>query len=125
MFGLYPPQAIAIGSVLLMAIFSWAIVMLAVVVLMPVERMINRRYWNEAYSILQSMPNLKIIGITGSYGKTSTKHYLYRILSEEYDVLMTPGSFNTPMGVIRTVREMMKPYNTICLLYTSDAADEQ
>lgn len=36
-FGLYPPQAIAIGSVLLMAIFSWAIVMLAVVVLMPVE----------------------------------------------------------------------------------------
>lgn len=112
-FGLYPPQAIAIGSVLLMAIFSWAIVMLAVVVLMPVERMINRRYWNEAYSILQSMPNLKIIGITGSYGKTSTKHYLYRILSEEYDVLMTPGSFNTPMGVIRTVREMMKPYNTI------------
>ena len=59
------------------------------------------------------MPDLKIIGVTGSYGKTSTKHYLNRILSEKYDVLMTPGSFNTTMGVIRTIREYLKPYNEV------------
>ncbi len=70
-------------------------------------------YYNEAASILRSMPDLTVIGVTGSYGKTSTKHYLNRILSEKYDVLMTPGSYNTTMGVIRTVREMMKPYNEI------------
>lgn len=109
----YAAPALSLGVLLLMTIFSWAIVMLAVVALMPVEKMINRKYWNEAASILRSMPDLKVIGITGSYGKTSTKHYLNRILSEEYDVLMTPGSYNTPMGVIRTVREMMKPYNTV------------
>ena len=67
-------------------------------------------YINDAKQMLAQMPDLKIIGITGSYGKTSTKHYLNRILSEQFDVLMTPGSFNTPMGVVRTVREMMKPY---------------
>lgn len=109
----YSAPALSVGFLLLITIFSWAIVMLAVVILMPVERMINKKYWNDAASILRSMPDLTVIGITGSYGKTSTKHYLNRILSEEFDVLMTPGSYNTPMGVIRTVREMMKPYNTV------------
>lgn len=81
--------------------------------LKPVEKHINKRYYDEAASILASMPQLKVIGITGSYGKTSTKHYLYRILSEQYDVLMTPGNFNTTLGVIRTVREHLKPYNEV------------
>ena len=45
------------------------------------------------------MPDLKIVGITGSYGKTSTKHYLNRILQEHFSTMMTPGSFNTTMGV--------------------------
>ena len=59
------------------------------------------------------MPGLTVIGITGSYGKTSTKHYLNRILSEQFEVLMTPGSYNTTLGVIRTIRELMKPYTEI------------
>lgn len=109
----YSGGQLSLGAILFLCIFSWAIAILAVWVLKPVEASINAKYRNEAVSILQSMPDLKIIGITGSYGKTSTKHYLQRILSEHYDVLMTPGSYNTPMGVIRTVREMMKPYNEV------------
>ncbi len=109
----YNGIAVTLGVLLLITIFSWTLVMLAVVLLMPVENAINKKYWNEAAAILNGMPDLTVIGITGSYGKTSTKHYLYRILSEKYDVLMTPGSYNTTMGVIRTVREMLKPYNSI------------
>lgn len=109
----YTGGQLSLGTILFLSIFSWAIAILAVWLLKPVEASINARYRNEAVSILRSMPDLKIIGITGSYGKTSTKHYLHRILSEKYDVLMTPGSYNTPMGVIRTVREMMKPYNEV------------
>lgn len=112
-WGGYQSPAISMGVLLLMTIFSWAIVILAVVILKPVEKLINRKYWNEASAILKSMPGLTVIGITGSYGKTSTKHYLNRILSEQFEVLMTPGSYNTPMGVIRTIREMMKPYDSI------------
>ncbi|MDE5841326.1 MAG: UDP-N-acetylmuramoyl-tripeptide--D-alanyl-D-alanine ligase, partial [Muribaculaceae bacterium] len=109
----YTGGQLSLGIILLLCIFSWIISILAVWILKPVEASINARYRNEAVSILESMPDLKIVGITGSYGKTSTKHYLQRILSERYDVLMTPGSYNTPMGVIRTVREMMKPYNEV------------
>lgn len=112
-FGFYRSYAVSVGFLLIMCVLSWAVVMISVVLLTPVENMINRKYWNEAASILRSMPGLTVVGITGSYGKTSTKHYLNRILSEQFDVLMTPGSYNTPMGVIRTVREMMKPYDTI------------
>lgn len=81
--------------------------------LKPVEKHINQGYINDAKRILASMPDLRVIGITGSYGKTSTKHYLYRILAERFSVCMTPGSFNTTLGVVRTVREYLKPYDRI------------
>lgn len=109
----YSGVDLTLGTILLLSIFSWIVVILAVWLLSPVERHINDGFRKDASRILASMPDLKIIGITGSYGKTSTKHYLHRILSEEYDTLMTPGSYNTTMGVIRTIREYLKPYNQV------------
>ena len=50
-----------------------------------------------------SESNLKVIGITGSYGKTSTKFILNSILSEKYRVLTTPRSHNTPIGIALAV----------------------
>lgn len=107
-----------VGAFVLLALYllSSVVVLLANKLLEPVEKSINRRYYNEAASILRSMPDLKVIGVTGSYGKTSTKHYLYRILAESYDVAMTPGSFNTTLGVVRTVREYLKPYNEVFIV---------
>ena len=95
---------------------SHIIAMAAVWLLTPVDKAINRRYYNDAARILADMPDLRIIGITGSYGKTSTKHYLHRILSEHFDTLMTPGSFNTTLGVVRTVREYLKPYHQVFIV---------
>lgn len=95
---------------------SHVIIIAANFILKPVEKAIYNRYYNDAASRLQSMPDLKIIGITGSYGKTSTKHYLYRILSEQFDTLMTPGSYNTTLGVVRTIREHLKPYNEVFIV---------
>ena len=94
-------------TALLIYCFSHVFTMLANWLLKPVEKHINGKYYKDAERILRSMPDLKIIGVTGSYGKTSTKHYLNRILSEKYDVMMTPGSFNTTLGVIRTIREYL------------------
>lgn len=97
-------------------VLSPIVMLLSNLMLRPVEKHINRGFYNDAQSILQSMPDLKIIGVTGSYGKTSTKHYLNRILSEKYDVVMTPGNFNTTLGVIRAVREYLKPYNEVFIV---------
>lgn len=96
--------------------FSHAVILAANTILKPVEKSINDSYRRDAERILASMPDLKVIGITGSYGKTSTKHYLHRILSEQFDTCMTPGSFNTTLGVIRTIREHLKPYNEVFIV---------
>ena len=105
------------APVVALALLVMPVVMLvANLVNKPLEAAISRWYYNDAKRILRSMPDLKIIGVTGSFGKTSTKHYLYRILSERYNVLMTPGNFNTTLGVIRTVREQLKPHHQIFIV---------
>ena len=91
-------------------------IILANLINKPLENAITRWYYNDAKRILRSMPHLKIIGITGSFGKTSTKHFLHRILSERYNVLMTPGNFNTTLGVVRTVREHLKPHHEVFIV---------
>ena len=95
---------------------SHIISLISVWLLKPVEKNISDSYINEAVKILRGMPRLKVVGITGSYGKTSTKHFLKRILDEKYSVTMTPGSFNTTMGVVRTIREYLRPYDQIFIV---------
>lgn len=81
----------------------------------PVEAAINCHYINDAKRRLKENPGLKIIGVTGSYGKTSVKFYLQTLLQERYSVLATPQSFNTPMGVVRTIREHLRRDHEIFL----------
>lgn len=95
---------------------SHLIILAAGYCLQPLENRINRRYYDEAEAIMRSMPGLKVIGVTGSYGKTTTKHYLYAILSEQFETLMTPGSYNTTLGVVRTIREMLRPYHEVFIV---------
>ncbi|MFZ4453806.1 UDP-N-acetylmuramoyl-tripeptide--D-alanyl-D-alanine ligase [Salibacterium aidingense] len=79
----------------------------------PIETQISQYYYHDAEKVIKQMPNLEVIGITGSYGKTSTKHILETVLSSQFNVLMTPESYNTKMGVTKTVRTMLKPYHDI------------
>lgn len=95
---------------------SHILTLVALWVMKPVEKHINNKFISQARAKLQDMPDLKIVGITGSYGKTSTKHYLHSILSEHFDTLMTPGSFNTTLGVVRTINEYLKPYNEVFIV---------
>lgn len=49
------------------------------------------------------LPNMKVIGITGSQGKTTTKEFLYSILQNEGITVATAGNFNTDIGVPLTL----------------------
>ena len=91
------------------------VVALAGLVAMPVEKSINRMYMRDAQRRMDAQPDLIRIGITGSYGKTSVKNILYTILSQKYNVLSTPASFNTPMGLTRVIRERLEPAHQIFL----------
>lgn len=94
-------------------IFPFVLVLAGNMLLQPVEKAVAGRYVGQARARLQAMRGLTVVGLTGSYGKTSTKNVLAKILAAKYDVLMTPESYNTLMGVVRTVREMLKPTHEI------------
>ncbi len=79
----------------------------------PAEALINAHYINDAKRILKENAGMTVIGVTGSYGKTSVKYYLNTLLKTRFNVLMTPGNFNTPLGITRTIRERMKRGNDI------------
>ena len=81
----------------------------------PMELSVNRHYTREAKKMLRECPGLQTVGITGSYGKTGVKFYLYAILRGWTDTLVTPESYNTPMGVVKTVRGGLKAIHKIFL----------
>lgn len=67
-----------------------------------IETIINNYYFNKARNKLKKS-KVKIIAITGSYAKTSIKEYLYNLLKIKYNVLKTPKSYNTLLGVCMVI----------------------
>ncbi len=104
-------MSVLLGAVLVAALpyVRW----LAVAARQPFEEARNRRFIQDAARIIGEMPQLLRIGITGSYGKTSSKVVLGRVLSEAKHTLVTPDSYNTPLGITLTVRNQLKPIHQV------------
>ena len=85
------------------------IVVLAYLVMYPIEKSINKTFISLAKKKLDSFDGLIKIGITGSYGKTSVKNILSVLLSTKYKVVASPYSYNTPLGLSKTILENLKP----------------
>lgn len=47
----------------------------------------------------QQFPNLPVIGITGSNGKTMVKEWLFQLLAPDYRIVRSPKSYNSQIGV--------------------------
>lgn len=132
-FGLF----LVITAVMVLIVVNWLSVMIymalvslltpftilvSIALLKPVENRIGQYYSNDAKSIIEQLPDLKVIGITGSYGKTSTKHIVEKILSRSFQVVMTPGSYNTTLGNVITIR---KELNTMTDVYIAEMGAKQ
>jgi UDP-N-acetylmuramoyl-tripeptide--D-alanyl-D-alanine ligase len=76
--------------------------------LRPVEGSVNRRFVASARQTLARVDPF-VVGITGSYGKTSTKFCVGAVLSADRPALVTPASFNSHLGVVRTINEHLRP----------------
>ena len=101
------------GVCILLVSSQWFMNILANIINHPMEAAFSRYYMNDAKRMLRERPDLTIIGVTGSYGKTSVKFYLQTLLQSKYHVLVTPGNFNTPLGVTRTIRDYLRPEHEI------------
>lgn len=86
------------------------------------EMLIFRIYAKRAYSKLQQLQNLKIIAITGSYGKTSIKNFIAQILQQQFNVYATPRSVNTYKGLVADINQNINATHEI---YVAEAGARQ
>ncbi len=117
LLGFCMPSAIIYNSLFnLIPIIGVIVFYLSHFIAIPIEKCIYLFYLNKSKSLLNKRGDLIKIGITGSFGKTSTKFMLQTILSEKYSVLATPNSFNTPMGISKTVLTDLKNNHQIFIM---------
>lgn len=79
------------------------IMYLIIIFINPFSNWQKKKVIKAATEKRRSLKHVRTIGITGSYGKTSTKEFLYAILSSKHKVIKTEGNNNTAMGVANTV----------------------
>ena len=119
---LYNPGLLSFDVILL--VFGWIFGALLIPFLIffgssitkPLERNIQEGFKEQARKKIASMPHLKVIAITGSYGKTSTKFMVKDLLKERYSVCFTPGSYNTPMGICKVINNDLQSHHQILIL---------
>jgi UDP-N-acetylmuramoyl-tripeptide--D-alanyl-D-alanine ligase len=105
-----PIPTFIVGGIAALAVVGIAapgIVLLAAHAILPWEDAVARRFLVEADRRMRGYPG-RVLGITGSYGKTSTKYVVADLLAPRYRVLKTPAGVNTTMGITRVVREELR-----------------
>ncbi|MEG1582116.1 MAG: UDP-N-acetylmuramoyl-tripeptide--D-alanyl-D-alanine ligase [Clostridia bacterium] len=103
------------GALGLTPVFLPLFIIIAFYITLPFENFNNKKYINKAKKKLELHEDLIVIGITGSYGKTSVKNILNTMLSAKYSVCATPYSFNTPLGLAKTVLDTLKKQDKILI----------
>ncbi len=104
---------ISILIISIMASLNYFVIYLANVLNHPIERSIYHHFERCAKNKLKSMPSLKIVGITGSYGKTSCKNILNDILSIKYNTYATEKSINTFNGLMIAINNKLSKFDDI------------
>lgn len=90
-------------------LFPGIYLVIALLILKTYEIPNRQRTIRQAQRILARHHNLIVIGITGSFGKTSVKEVLAQLLAKKYKVLATPKSFNTLFGIAQVIENDLKP----------------
>lgn len=80
-----------------------------------IEKIIQFHYIKKAKEKLKAY-GTKIVAITGSFGKTSTKNYIYTLINNTYTTLATNKSFNTLNGILLTINKQLKPFHEVLIL---------
>ena len=82
---------------------------------MFLEKIKQIYYINKAKEKLRRQ-KIKIVAITGSYGKTSCKNYIYQLINKQFNVLVTPKSYNTLNGILISINKLLKPFHEVLIV---------
>lgn len=96
-----------------MTYFSYLVVWIAKIINTPIEKFVYKYYETKAKNKLKNMSHLKVVGITGSYGKTSSKNILNDILNIKFISRPTPKNLNTEYGLMITINNHLDKFDDI------------
>ena len=96
-----PVASILIGAFLVLQ--PYVLIILSIISLKPYEFLNRKRIINTTRNKIESLKHTKVIGIAGSYGKTSVKDVLFHILKTDFKAIKTPLSYNTIFGIAQVV----------------------
>ncbi len=97
----------------LLVSLNFYVIFISNVINKPIEKYVFIHYKNMAMRKIKNMLGLEVIGITGSYGKTSSKNILNDILSVKFNSVTTPKNYNTQYGLILTINNYIDKFNDI------------
>jgi UDP-N-acetylmuramoyl-tripeptide--D-alanyl-D-alanine ligase len=115
----FNPQSLATSVFVFLLLFGvyFVFYILISLLLLPVDLVLKSFIvWRAKSKILNFKSQIKIVGIAGSFGKTTMKVALAEVLSAKYKVLSTPESVNTPVGVARWVLKDLSEETQILVL---------
>ena len=84
----------------------------------PIEKCVYHIFYFQATSKLKSMKRLKVIGITGSYGKTSSKNILSDILNVKMIARPTLRNLNTEYGLMMSINNHLDKFDEVFIAET-------
>ena len=99
-------------GLVLLTYLNYFVILIVNKINIPVEKCVYLKYKHQAMKKLKGM-NLPVVGITGSYGKTSSKNILNDILNIKFNAFATPKNFNTPYGLINSINNYLDKFNDI------------
>lgn len=98
----------SIALLLLLIILAPIVISILILLFQIPANILIKRVLKKAEQKRKEFKDLTVIGITGSYGKTAVKEFLYEILSEKFNVLKTDKNINAEIGIAKTILNELK-----------------
>ncbi|MDL2211892.1 UDP-N-acetylmuramoyl-tripeptide--D-alanyl-D-alanine ligase [Erysipelotrichaceae bacterium OttesenSCG-928-M19] len=112
-FGMVDNYYLFIFLLFVFNIYQMHVISIVSLINYPLENLFKKRFMNKAKAKLAENKFITKIGITGSYGKTSSKNIINEVLSKKYYCLVTPASYNTPLGISITLNNSLQAIHEV------------
>jgi len=86
------------------------------IVFAPISKLLSEILFVFAKIKIANSPGLTVVGITGSYGKSSTKEFIYELIKDDFKTLKTPRNINTEIGIAKLILTKLKKHHQVLVL---------
>lgn len=103
------------ASVILGVLLTPIFVLLSNILSLP-RIYLENKWYREASKIVEGHKGLRVVAVTGSYGKTTTKNFIFELIKYNYKTQLIPGNINTAIGIALWIKKNLEPSTEILVV---------